>query len=94
MQEVKMNKKYRSVYDSYLRSYLYELWDLYKNYSHYKYEAMEYCKRKCYELNGYDLKIIGGNSSTFSVGFRFEKNGIEYFGYITKDYNRMMKIEG
>lgn len=93
MQEIKMNKKYNGVYNSYLKSRMYALHQLYKSYSYHKAQAFDYCVDLCNKLNGYNLKIIGGNSMSFSVGFMFKKDNIEYFAYITKDYNRIMKIE-
>ena len=91
---VKANKQFKGVYASYNRSNYYRLDDLYKNASHYKENAYFYCRDLYFKLNGYDFKIIGGNSMTFSVGFKFVENGIEYFAYITKDYNRKIAIDG
>lgn len=91
---VKANKQFKGVYKSYKWSNMYDLYDLYKNPSIYKNRAYNYCLDLYTKLNGYDFKIIGGNCSTFSVGFKFMENDIEYFAYITKDYNRKIAIDG
>lgn len=91
---VKANKQFKGAYKSYKWSDYYTLDDLYKNASIYKHNAYRYCRDLYYKYNGYDFKIIGGNSMTFSVGFKFIENGIEYFAYITKDYNRKIAIDG
>ena len=91
---VKANKQFRAVYKSYKLSDYYTLNDLYKNASYYKQQAYNYCRDLYRKLNGYDFKIIGGNCMTFSVGFKFIENDIEYFAYITKDYNRKIAIDG
>ena len=94
MQQVKMNKRYSEVYNSYLKSWYRNLWDIYNHFSQAKQEAYNYCLELCDKYNGYDLKIIGGNTSTFSVGFKCLVDGVENFVYITRDYDKIMKIEG
>ena len=91
---VKANKQFRAVYRAYKWSNMTTLDDLYKSASIYKYRAYNYCIDLYNKLNGYDFKIIGGNCNTFSVGFKFVENDIEYFAYITKDYNRKIAIAG
>lgn len=89
---VKANKQFRGAYKSYKWSNMTTLDDLYKNASIYKWRAYNYCIELANKYNGYDFKIIGGNCMSFSVGFKFMENGVEYFGYITKDYNRKIAI--
>ena len=91
---VKANKQFRGVYKSYKWSDMYDLDDLYINASIYKHRAYNYCRELYSKYNGYDFKIIGGNCMSFSVGFKFIENGIEYFAYITRDYNRKIAIDG
>lgn len=89
---VRANKQFKGVYKSYKYSDLYDLNDLYNKASIYKWRAYNYCRELFYKLNGYDFKIIGGNCMTFSVGFKFMENDIEYFAYITRDYDRKIAI--
>jgi hypothetical protein len=93
MQEVKMNKNYSGIYKSYLNSNKSELYQCYDNYSEYKEDAMNYCKKLCNDYKGYDFKIISYNCMQFSVGFRCLIDDVENFVYITKSYDRIMKIE-
>lgn len=88
------NKQIKEAYKQYLKSNYYELYQCYNNYSYFKEKAIEYCKELQYKYNGFNLKIIGFNSMTFSVGFigeiPDEKTGEikEAFFYITKNYDR------
>jgi hypothetical protein len=92
MEIKKMTKQYLGAYGSYNRSNMYQLEDLYNNASIYKHRAYNYCVNLMQKLNGHDLKIIGGNCMTFSVGFLFEQDGKECFAYITKSYDRFFEI--
>lgn len=93
MNLTRANKQFKNVYGSYKRSDYYTLDDLYKNASIYKHGAYNYCRELYSKYNGYDFKIIGGNCNTFSVGFTFFENGVEYFAYITKDYDRKFLVD-
>lgn len=92
MEIKKLGKQYLGAYNMYKQSNMYNLYDLYNNPSCYKHQAYNYCVNLMQKMNGHDLKILGGNSQTFSVGFLFENDGKECFAYITKDYNRFFEI--
>lgn len=92
MEIKKLGKQYLGAYNMYNRSNMYNLYDLYNNPSCYKHQAYNYCKDLMYKLNGHDLKILGGNCMTFSVGFLFENDGKQCFAYITKTYDRFFEI--
>lgn len=87
-----MNARMRKAYESYHRSYMYDLWDAYGRFSPAKSEAWEYCKRLCKKHDGYGLKVIGANTSQFSAGFLFMKDGKEMFMYITKDSDTVAEV--
>lgn len=90
MKEVKYND---SIYKRYLRSDDTQLFDCYDKPSQAKHKAYEYCLDLFREYNGSDFRIIGYNTSQFSVGFEFEKDGKTYLAYITKDYDRYFEID-
>lgn len=92
MEIKKLGKQYLGAYNTYKQSNMYNLYHLYNNASIYKHNAYNYCVNLMNKMNGHDLKILGGNSQTFSVGFLFENDGKECFAYITKDYNRFFEI--
>lgn len=92
MEIKKLGKQYLGAYNMYNRSNMYNLYDLYNNPSIYKHRAYNYCVELMQKLNGYGLKILGGNCMTFSVGFLFENDGKECFAYITKSYDRFFEI--
>ena len=70
------------------------LYDCYGNFSSAKYNALEYCRRLCNDLNGHDFYIAGHNCMTFSVVFRFTHPtmGHECIAYITRDNNRFCDL--
>ena len=65
-----MNKRQESIVNRYFNSYDTELWEVYGSFSQRKWQAFEDCKRIMKERDGYGLRIIGHNTSFFSVGFR------------------------
>lgn len=71
------------------RNACYDIYDAYQRPSRAKLRAYEYCLELFRELDGYDFQILGHNTTTFSVGFRyFGKNtGAACFAYITRDYD-------
>lgn len=73
----------------------YELWHVYGSYSSAKINAFNYCERLMNDLKGWGLRIISSNIMQFTVGFEFEhpETGELCFAYITRDYNRFMKVE-
>lgn len=48
-----------------------ELWHVYGSMSSAKCEAMEWCKKKCEEMKGYDFHICSHNSHRFSVAWNY-----------------------
>lgn len=70
------------------------LCDVYDNYSIYKECSMDYCRKLCAELNGERLRIISHNCMVFTVGFEFNHptTGERCFAYITRDYNRFIRL--
>jgi hypothetical protein len=66
-----------------------ELEDVYGRYSAAKARAFEYCEMLCDSLDGYNLRITGHNTMTFTVGFIFNhpETGETCLAKITRDYN-------
>lgn len=67
----------------------------YKSYSTSKAEAFDYCLDVACRLFAYRygrVKILGSNSHTFSVGFYGMYDNEMVFVYITKDYDRYIKL--
>lgn len=64
--------------------------ECYSSYSWKKAGAFNYCRRLCYALNGYNLRIVSHNSWSFSVKFEFvhPDTGALCTAYITRTYNR------
>lgn len=77
----------------YKQSKLYNLYSCYNTVSDSKESAYDYCLRLMDKYNGTDLRIIGYNTFTFSVGFIGEYEGRKAFFYITADYDRFMYID-
>lgn len=94
MKEIKFNKQMQQTYSRYLKCETNDnLYNYYTKPSYAKIKAMEYCKKLCRDLHGYNLRIIGYNSMQFSVGFEFyNENGVLCFAYITKDYDRFCEL--
>ena len=87
-------KQLRQAYKEYLLSEKTSLFDCYESFSKAKWDALEYCKELCYQLNGDSLRIISHSCFAFSVGFVFvNEEGKSVFAYITKDYNRFMLLD-
>ena len=87
-------KEMKGRFNSYRRSTDSELWEVYGNYSSAKINAMRYCHDLMNELGGWDLRIISHNCMQFTVGFMFNhpESGELCFCYITKSYDRYIKI--
>lgn len=86
-------KTMKNAYERYLNSELSNLWECYGKYSRAKADAMDYCKRLMYELNGHGLRIVSYNCNVFTVGFTFtNENNEKCFAYITRDHDRYMKL--
>ena len=54
----------------------YDLWEVYGRFSRAKVNALEWCKEKCHNTNGYGFRIISKNSFSFSVAW--EVDDFEY----------------
>jgi len=71
-----MTKKVmKEAYRNYLRSDYNTIWDKYKEPSRAKELAWEECKKICEEYNGYNLKVICGNTFEFTAGFMTTVSG-------------------
>ena len=88
-----MTKKIKEIYERYLDSDTYDLFDAYGRPSERKREAWKECKALCEKMGGTDLRIIGHNSSFFSAGFTHMDNGTEKFVYITHCGTRSEAID-
>lgn len=67
---------------------------LYKNASCYKWRAENNILNEMQNNNGYDYRVCGGNSCTFSCAYRYKDNdGYEHLVYHTA-YNRFDFIVG
>lgn len=69
--------------------------DVYASYSAEKARAYRYCTEIAVKLHSYRygrFKLIGWNSNTFSVGFYGMYDNELVFVYITKDYERYIKL--
>ena len=67
--------------------------DCYRSCSNEKQKAYEYCIRKEIEYCGYNGRIVGYNTFSFTFGFIGEINGKEAFFYITPTYDRYIYID-
>lgn len=65
-----MNKRQQSIVNRYWKSTDTQLWHVYGRWSTAKERAFKECERIMRERDGYGLRIIGANTSFFSVGFR------------------------
>ena len=84
----------QDAYNNYLRSNNgSNLYYCYDKPSYNKVRAMQYCEDLMNEYNGTNLAIIGYNTTQFSVGFLFDKDGKNYFAYITKSHDRFCCID-
>lgn len=81
-----MSKRDMSIIDSYFNSNARDLREVYGTYSNAKYMAMLNCRKLMETRNGHDLRIIGHNSSFFSVGFMTEDDSA--IVYITASGSR------
>ena len=86
-------KAIKNAYENWERSRNYDLYDCYANPSANKIAAMRYCCNIFIDHDGADMKIIGYNTMTFSVGFMGIVDGRNAFIYITKDYDRYIFMD-
>lgn len=64
--------------------------ECYGSYSWKKASAFDYCRRLCYALGGFNLRIVSYNTFFFSVKFEFAHpdTGVLCTAYITPSYNK------
>ena len=88
-------KAVRSAYRCYALSNAVTLSDVYTTASADKWRAFHECERLQTVVNGHDLRIIGANTFTFSVGFLFDhpQNKRKCFCYITPKHKRFCYID-
>lgn len=55
--------------ENYNRAYMTDLNECYGRFSNAKANAMEWCKRKMYDMNGHGMKILSYNTFGFTVGW-------------------------
>lgn len=79
-------------YEAWKKSEMTCLEDAYNAPSEFKQYAWARCIAICEANNGYNLRIIGHNSQTFSAGFVYFKDGRCIFVWITKDKVRQMPV--
>lgn len=83
-----MTQKEKNFYNNYERSNMYRLSDLYKSCSYEKSRADYLIREEMKNLNGYDYKIISGNSMMFSCGYKYkDQSNLEHLVYHTR-YSR------
>jgi len=90
------NKQIRGAYATYCGDSWRKETDIYGAYdrpSSRKIQAWEYCKELMRKYDGRGIFILGHNCMAFSVGFVGYIDGLKYFFYITKDYDRAMPLE-
>lgn len=84
----KLTKKQQQMIASYKYARYSTIGELYKNASCYKWQAENSILREMRENSGYDYRVIGGNSMTFSCAYRYDdKQGQTHLVYHTA-YNR------
>lgn len=95
MTKKKMTKRERTAYEDWKRSEMYELYHAYGSASTAKWNAWEYCKRLCRDMNGEGLKVISKNTFQFTVGFEYpsEETGEIMFAYITANSDTFTPID-
>ncbi len=89
----KTTAKYmRDVCNRYCCSEYTTLKEAYKKPSYDKQITYNRCVKMFEELDGFDFRIIGHNTYTFSVGFKFRYKGQLYLAYITPTHDRIVPI--
>lgn len=89
-----MTKANKSFYNQYLNATARELHDVYGTYSKEKFEAMTYCKKLQYNMNGYDGRICSANTWQFTYAFQYvNEAGKNCLAYITARHNRFFEID-
>lgn len=84
----KLTQKEIGMINNYKRAYMSSISELYKNASSAKWRAENYIIGEMVGKNGYDYRVIGGNSMTFSCGYQYkDKDNMTHLVYHTA-YNR------
>lgn len=78
-----MTKRQQQLVNNYNNSNMYRLNDLYTNCSFYKTRAEHMILNEMLDNNGYEYKICGGNSCTFSCAYKMIKDDHEILVYHT-----------
>ena len=89
-----MTQKHATMIRNYKRSSATELSHVYGRCSAAKIQALNYCKRKMVEMNGFAGKICTHNAQIFTYGFLFIRDGKTWMYYITPNYNYEIDTEG
>lgn len=84
----KFTQKEIGMINKYKRAYMTTISQLYKDASYRKYNAENSIINEMYRINGYDYRVIGGNSMTFSCAYQYkDKDNMTHLVYHTA-YNR------
>ena len=78
-----MTKKQLQMVNNYYNSTMHDIYDLYDRPSYYKIRAEQMILNEMLDNNGYDYRICGGNSCTFSCAYRMIKGNHEILVYHT-----------
>lgn len=82
-----------SAFKSYQNSAMHTIFDAYGSPSENKVCAYYGCLHDCVQNDGYDFRIIGANSNTFSCGYCYMDGDREVFVWITKDNTRFVYLD-
>lgn len=87
--EIKQVKKQRQMVEAHKRATYNTLWQAYKKPSYAKWAALNYCKSKQKELDGFNFRITSYNKFCFTAAFQFvdKETGVLRLYYITRDYD-------
>lgn len=91
------HKRLKEAYEKYKWKLTYygqrDLDSVYQSCSNNKRVAWQYCRDKCYELNGSHLSIVSYNCHAFTAGFTFnDEAGKKCFEYITKGGDYTLEV--
>lgn len=88
-----MNKINKQILENYKKSEYYSLNQKYKSCSFAKIKAEQEILQDMKNLNGYNYKIVGANTSTFSCAFTFEENNKQFLKYFTRSKIKIFEVE-
>ena len=78
-----MTKRNLRMYQNLVNASNTTLRDIYKSWSNEKERAYNYCKQDCEKNNGFNFRVVNGNTFMFSCGYLYNKNGKKYCKYFT-----------